>query len=469
MKLHIGCGKVILPGWTNLDIEAGPGVDIVDDARTLESIERESCDIIYASHILDHFGRHEIANVLERWHSRLKPGGTLRLAVSDFSQVVAEYTNKHELGALLGHIVGGHKSPFDRHGIVFDRDLLEKMLTAAGFVGIERWDWRKMDHGKYDDFSQAYTPHMNKTNGRHMSLNLQARRPAVAAHMPVSAPAAAAAVSAVGRDFYLKQIKQYGLSPAGSVPDEYIREREEEAILDALGGLVRNGSLVAQPRILEVGCGSGLLLDALHAVGYARVNAFDAIQEFVDLARSRKLPYDIWLDDVRHISGGGLTGSGHFDVVISQRVVINVLDQDEQRQAFHELRRMVKPGGYLIMTEGFADAWRNLNDARLEFDLPAHPMAKHNRWLEREEFDVYTYGLERVRGAHGHAFAPSNFLSSYFYATRVLHDVLRIGAGISEEAKVWRGGPFARFMGEVLPPVGDYANIQFYMFRKPKE
>ena len=43
MKLHIGCGDVIIPGWTNLDIDNLPGVDINDDARTLSKISDELC------------------------------------------------------------------------------------------------------------------------------------------------------------------------------------------------------------------------------------------------------------------------------------------------------------------------------------------------------------------------------------------------------------------------------------------
>ena len=75
MKLHIGCGDIIIPGWTNLDIDNLPGVDINDDARMLSKIPDESCDIIYACHILEHLGRHEIENVLKTWNKKLKKNG----------------------------------------------------------------------------------------------------------------------------------------------------------------------------------------------------------------------------------------------------------------------------------------------------------------------------------------------------------------------------------------------------------
>ena len=38
MKLHVGCGSKIFPGWTNLDIDELPDIDIIDDARTLSKI-----------------------------------------------------------------------------------------------------------------------------------------------------------------------------------------------------------------------------------------------------------------------------------------------------------------------------------------------------------------------------------------------------------------------------------------------
>ena len=49
MKLHIGCGKKYLHGWTNLDIYVPDGskIDLIDDAKTLKSIEDETSQWLY--------------------------------------------------------------------------------------------------------------------------------------------------------------------------------------------------------------------------------------------------------------------------------------------------------------------------------------------------------------------------------------------------------------------------------------
>ena len=51
-----------------------------------------------------------------------------------------------------------------------------KVLIKNGFSDIQEWDWRKVDHGHIDDYSQAYLPHMDKENGLLMSLNIEAKK-----------------------------------------------------------------------------------------------------------------------------------------------------------------------------------------------------------------------------------------------------------------------------------------------------
>lgn len=47
---------------------------------------------------------------------------------------------------------------------------------GAGFKDVRRYDWRQTEHKDYDDFSQAYIPHMDKENGLLISLNIEATK-----------------------------------------------------------------------------------------------------------------------------------------------------------------------------------------------------------------------------------------------------------------------------------------------------
>ena len=175
IQLHLGCGNVRLPNFINSDIIKTDAVDIVMDARYL-TYEENSVDLIYASHILDHFKRYEINAVLTEWNRVLKPCGVLRLSVSDFEKVALMYRCGCGLERLWGSIVGGQKDMYDHHGCVFDYDTLKKYLIWNGFCDIHRYKWENTIHKDFDDFSQAYIPHMDKKHGVLMSLNVEAKK-----------------------------------------------------------------------------------------------------------------------------------------------------------------------------------------------------------------------------------------------------------------------------------------------------
>lgn len=62
------------------------------------------------------------------------------------------------------------------HKTVYDFDNIKKVLEEAGFRNIKRYDWRKTIHKDYDDYSQAYIPHMDKDHGILISLNVEAKK-----------------------------------------------------------------------------------------------------------------------------------------------------------------------------------------------------------------------------------------------------------------------------------------------------
>lgn len=176
-KLHLGCGEKHLPGFYHIDILDFKHIDHQSDVRRLDFIPDDSVQLIYCSHVLEHFGRWEIPGIISEWHRVLVSGGILRLAVPDFSacaQLYYEDGLQDGLTGLVGLICGGQKDDFDFHKMIFDEPSLSKILFDAKFSAVHRWDWRDTEHANVDDYSQAYLPHMDKQHGRLMSLNLEA-------------------------------------------------------------------------------------------------------------------------------------------------------------------------------------------------------------------------------------------------------------------------------------------------------
>ena len=173
MKLHIGCGKRHIPGWVHIDLIPHEHVDIIANADSLP-FDDCSADVIYASHILEHFERHRVNNVLSEWRRVLKPGGVLRVCVPDFMETVKNYIKYKDLNVVLGQLVGGQKHSDDYHKNVFDEKTMKQHLQSAGFKTSYRYDWRETEHANLDDFSQSYWPHMDKENGQNLSLNMEA-------------------------------------------------------------------------------------------------------------------------------------------------------------------------------------------------------------------------------------------------------------------------------------------------------
>ena len=176
MKLHLGCGNKYIPGFFHVDVLPMSHVDHVGSAERLDFVADNSVDLIYACHILEHYGRHEIQSVLSEWYRVLRPEGILRLAVPDFAAVCHMYDSeglRDGYSGLVGLVCGGQRNCVDFHKAIFDEPLLSGLLKSAGFRQVRKWDWRITEHASIDDYSQAYIPHLDKENGALMSLNLE--------------------------------------------------------------------------------------------------------------------------------------------------------------------------------------------------------------------------------------------------------------------------------------------------------
>lgn len=182
MKLHLGSGKRYIPGFIHIDINKFPHIDYIHDIRTLPMVKNNTVDLIYFCHGIEYFDRIEIKTVLKEWKRVLEMGGILRLAVPDFEALVKVYKKYKDLDKIIGPLYGrwevikNHKPIVIYHKTVYDFNSIKNVLEEAGFKNVRKYDWRNTIHKDYDDYSQAYVPHMDKENGILISLNVEASK-----------------------------------------------------------------------------------------------------------------------------------------------------------------------------------------------------------------------------------------------------------------------------------------------------
>ncbi len=140
LKLHIG-GKEPHPDWKIVDIEPRPEVDYVMDASNLSLFESNSVEVIYASHILEHFYYNldnQIINTLKEWHRVLQPGGHLFISVPNLKTICSLYLNPNlevsDCFYLMRVLFGGQMNIYDVHKVGFDVDTLALFLKEVGFT-----------------------------------------------------------------------------------------------------------------------------------------------------------------------------------------------------------------------------------------------------------------------------------------------------------------------------------------------
>jgi predicted SAM-dependent methyltransferase len=165
MKLHIG-GKQPKPGWKILNIQYNPGVDFIGDISDLSQFLSESCDEIYASHVLEHISQQKMLATLRGLHRILKPEGKLMISVPDLDVLchlfIHPKSTRQTHFDVMRIMFGGQKDAHDFHCIGLNFEILSDYLSAAGFTRIER----VKSFGLFEDFSN-FAPY-----GVQISLNI---------------------------------------------------------------------------------------------------------------------------------------------------------------------------------------------------------------------------------------------------------------------------------------------------------
>lgn len=174
INLHLGCGKLRLDDFINVDIQS-EYADMKLDINNLEVFSNGTVDQIYICHVLEHISRQKILNLFLEWNRVLKIGGILRISVPDFEKVIKVYLKNKNMSDIIGFLNGGQRDKFDFHFVNFDINIITELLTVCGFKNIRKYS--PFDFlGEKDDYSKSYLPHMDFENGEAMSLNIMCEK-----------------------------------------------------------------------------------------------------------------------------------------------------------------------------------------------------------------------------------------------------------------------------------------------------
>lgn len=171
-------------------------------------------------------------------------------------------------------------------------------------------------------------------------------------------------------------------------------------------------------KVLDAGCGEGEGTLAYASIRGVRIHAADF--STTRLAKARVRLQACPNVELRHVDFlGQYTLDADYDVVVSQRFLINLLDRQLQERVLLDLMGLLRPGGRLLMLEGWEEGVASLNAFRACLGLEPIPVKWHNLFFEHER-------LVTFMASHGFRLVDEDGLGAYFLLTRGVRPALDV-------------------------------------------
>jgi len=209
-------------------------------------------------------------------------------------------------------------------------------------------------------------------------------------------------------------------------------------------------------RILEVGCGNGITAIELARRYDVQIAGIDYAPEMITAARG--------LADGQHLKGSVQFEAGDvdsvpspsekFDLIYTERMLINLPDWETQRQAIVKITKLLADNGLYVMCENSQDGLDKINALRERIGLPRITPPWHNRYLldaELDQANIPGVELEDIK----------YFTSTYYFLSRVVNAWL----AAREKKQPDYDAPINQLALE-LPSSGDLGQTRLWLWRQ---
>lgn len=92
--LNLGCGNSYHTDWINIDFVSNSKDILQYDLKKGIPFDDNEVDVVYHSHLLEHFSKDDANKFIKECYRVLKPNGVIRVAVPDLEAIVTGYLDK---------------------------------------------------------------------------------------------------------------------------------------------------------------------------------------------------------------------------------------------------------------------------------------------------------------------------------------------------------------------------------------
>lgn len=213
-------------------------------------------------------------------------------------------------------------------------------------------------------------------------------------------------------------------------------------------------------KVLEIGCGNGISAVELAKSYNLDILSVDYSPKMIENAKillseqsqnNLKGKIEFQVLDIRELS----KIKGVYDIVISERVLINLDSYDEQIKTINVIETILKPKGKFIMCESSTKGLEMINYERKKFKLESIKMPWHNNYIDDDRLNN---DLNKIRL---NLKSINHFSSTYYFLSRIVyaHYADKNNLKIDYESEINK-------MSYNLPCLGNFSQTKIWEWEK---